>query len=169
MALQEQQLKKAYEMLSQGLVNLDDNLIQGVLVYIEAKAVEFGLPRRTYLSLDKLRCSFPFVSMGSFMPINFFGVQTVDLTRHRDTGFKPITLKVCKVNRDDAENFSHRWVTVGRYPEEQAEEAILMLIEVLCDEELFGQCSHCQKYRPHGYIDVELICDCCNEQLEVVA
>ncbi|WP_299021839.1 hypothetical protein [uncultured Photobacterium sp.] len=171
MALTKQQLIKAYKVLAQGVVYLDEKLSLGVLVYIEAKAVEFGIARDEYLTLENLQSSFPYVSMGSYMPINFFGNQATDvaLPLYHESILKPISLKLCKVIPQEGFCSIHRWTTVASYSEDQIEEAIHALIAVLGNDEHFSQCIQCKNYRPSGYIDDVQTCECCKEQLLVVA
>ncbi|MCG7588696.1 hypothetical protein [Photobacterium sp. OFAV2-7] len=163
------QLTQAYGVMLQGLVSLDDNLRQGALVYIESLMLEQGIKREKYLSLDDLNGHYPYICMGSYMPIDFFNVDS-PCTRVacNDQNFKPISLKLCTVIQDNHKPV-HRWQTVGTFRCDDILDAIHMLLETLSNDDIFRQCVSCNKIRPAGYLNSEQVCDCCSDAMLGVA
>ncbi|MEF1219761.1 hypothetical protein REH76_18545, partial [Photobacterium damselae] len=53
-------LSLAIEALYHGLAYIDDNLRQGVLVYIESERVNYDIPRVNMLTLEGLSSAYPF-------------------------------------------------------------------------------------------------------------
>lgn len=164
------QLLQAYDVLVQGVVHLDDNLRQGVLVYIESLLVEQGVPRNRYLTLDDLDSHYPYARLASYMPIDFFNIDEQRSMRPcNDANFKPISLKVCTVIQEDGHKPVHRWYTVGTFRCDHIIEAIHALLETLSNEDYFSQCKICNSMRPAGYLDEDKVCDCCCDELLGVA
>ncbi|MCW8329845.1 hypothetical protein MD588_13610 [Photobacterium sp. SDRW27] len=168
MTLTTKQLLQAYDVLTQGVVCLDDNLRQGVLVYVESLLVEQGMPRDKYLSLDDLRCDYPFVRMGSYMPIDFFsadsGANNVAASDN-DANFKPISIKLCTVSLQDGPRPAHCWQMMGTYRADHVIEAINALLEILSNKHYFNYCATCNMIRPTGYLDEDQVCEYCCEEL----
>ena len=169
MILTTKQLTQAYGVMLQGLVSLDDNLRQGVLVYIESLMLEQGIKREKYLSLDDLNSHYPYVCMGSYMPIDFFNVDSpCSMAACNDQNFKPISLKLCTVIQNDHKPV-HRWQTVGTFRCDDIVGAIDTLLETLSNNDFFEQCTSCNMIRPAGYLDHDQVCNCCSDELLGVA
>ncbi|RWX57122.1 hypothetical protein [Photobacterium chitinilyticum] len=169
MTFSKKQLARAYDVLIQGVVCLDDNLRQGVLVYIESLLLEQGIQRDKYLSLEDLHSHYPYVCMGSYMPIDFFNADNLGLiTACNDENFKPISLKVCTVLQGGHKPV-HRWHTVGTYRCDDIISAIHVLLETLSNGAYFNPCKTCNTIRPAGYLDDEQVCGCCHDGLLGVA
>lgn len=171
MTLTTKQIARAYDVLNQGVVCLDDNLRQGVLVYVESLLVQHNIPRDNYLALEDLRCDYPYVRMGSYMPIDFFALVGGHnlATSCNDVNFRPVSIKLCTVSLKGGRMATHQWELVDTYRDDQIIHAIEILLEILSDESYFDYCKVCNQVRPTGLLDREQVCDCCCAELLEVA
>lgn len=171
MTLTTRKLVRAYDVLTQGMVCLDDNLRQGVFVYVESLLVAHSVKRKNYLTLDDLRCDYPFVRMGSYMPIDFFGQAAGEgqTTGCIDASFKPVSIKMCSVSHRDGHMPTHNWELVGTFRDVHILEAIDALLDILSNEEYFDYCTHCNQITPVGMLDQYQVCGYCCEELLGVA
>ncbi|EAS44963.1 hypothetical protein C9J48_23540 [Photobacterium profundum] len=161
MEISRNQLKQTLDVLSQGYVCLDENLRQGVLVYIESQLIEQTVERDKYLSLECFHCEYPYARMGSATDIDFFDGQAMtknDQTPINDR-FKTIDIRICSVVGTHHSKPIYRWKTIGRFQENEILEAINALIVSLGSDEYFSYCASCHEVKPTGHLNNNA-CEC---------
>ncbi|WP_231854940.1 hypothetical protein [Photobacterium profundum] len=164
------QLKQTLDVLSQGYVYLDENLRQGVLVYIESQLIEQTVERDQYLSLECFHCDYPYARMGSATDIDFFNGQEVTKEDKPFIGdrFKTIDIRICCVIGTHLSKPVYRWKTIGRFQEHEILEAINALIVSLGSDEYFSYCASCLEVKPTGHLNNNA-CDCGAETVQNIA
>jgi hypothetical protein len=167
MEISRNQLKQTLDVLSQGYVCLDENLRQGVLVYIESQLIERTVERDQYLSLDCFHCDYPYVRMGSVTDIDFFNGQEMTKENKPFIGdrFNTIDIRICSVVDIHLSKPVYRWETVGRFQEHEILDAINALIVSLGSDKYFSYCASCHEVKPTGYLDNNA-CGCGTETVQ---
>lgn len=140
-------LSLAIEALYHGLAYIDDNLRQGVLVYIESERVNYDIPRVNMLTLEGLSSAYPFVRMTSRVAIDFFGMTEPEKTNVDH--LLPIEIQVCTSSADSVTGY--QWQTVARFHEAHIFEAMDKLIDCLASPQYFEQCEECKMVSPVGF------------------
>ncbi|HIF9209578.1 TPA: hypothetical protein ACX6QM_002842 [Photobacterium damselae] len=140
-------LSLAIEALYHGLAYIDDNLRQGVLVYIESERVNYDIPRVNMLTLEGLSSAYPFVRMTSRVAIDFFGMTETEKTNV--DYLLPIEIQVCTSSADSVTGY--QWQTVARFHEAHIFEAMDKLIDCLASPQYFVQCEECKRVSPVGF------------------